>query len=68
MNTSGATIPEQERQIAGIGDTIRTVTVAQTLETVGMLVVIVLLRSFLTLTLELENEGRWPWQQSRLKG
>jgi len=50
------------------GDIIRTVTVTQTLESVGVLVVIVLIRSFLTVTLELEIEGRWPWQESRLKG
>jgi uncharacterized membrane protein len=49
------------------GDIIRTVTVTQTLESVGVLVVIVLIRSFLTMTLELEIEGRWPWQQSKLK-
>ncbi|MDH4023739.1 MAG: DUF1622 domain-containing protein [Gammaproteobacteria bacterium] len=46
------------------GDIIRTVTVTQTLESVGVLVVIVLIRSFLTLTLELEIEGRWPWQRT----
>lgn len=45
------------------GDIIRTVTVTQTLESVGVLVVIVLIRSFLTATLELEIEGRWPWQR-----
>lgn len=45
------------------GDIIRTVTVTQTLESVGVLVVIVLIRSFLTVTLELEIEGRWPWQR-----
>lgn len=49
------------------GDIIRTVTVTQTLESVGVLVVIVLIRSFLTMTLELEIEGRWPWQQSKLR-
>lgn len=43
------------------GDIIRTVTVTQMLESVGVLVVIVLIRSFLTVTLELE--GRWPWQR-----
>ena len=45
------------------GDIIRTVTVTQTLESVGVLVVIVLIRTFLTVTLELEIEGRWPWQR-----
>jgi len=46
------------------GDIIRTVTVTQTLESVGVLVVIVLIRSFLTVTLQLEIEGRWPWQRT----
>ncbi len=50
------------------GDIIRTVTVTQTLESVGVLVVIVLIRSFLTITLELEIEGRWPWQRIETKG
>jgi uncharacterized membrane protein len=50
------------------GDIIRTVTVTQTLESVGVLVVIVLIRSFLTVTLELEIEGRWPWQRIETKG
>lgn len=45
------------------GDIIRTVTVSQTLESVATLVVIVLIRAFLTIALELEIEGRWPWQR-----
>ena len=48
------------------GDIIRTVTVTQTLESVGVLVVIVLIRSFLTVTLQLEIEGRWPWQRANV--
>ena len=28
----------------------------------------VLIRSYLTMTLELEIERCWPWQQSKLKG
>lgn len=50
------------------GDIIRTVTVSQTLESVGVLVVIVLIRTFLTITLELETEGRWPWQRQERVG
>lgn len=49
------------------GEIIRTVTVTQTLESVGVLVVIVLIRSLLTLTLDLEIEGRWPWQRVEMK-
>jgi uncharacterized membrane protein len=44
------------------GDIIRTVVVADTLENVAVLGVIILIRSFLGITLHLEVEGRWPWQ------
>lgn len=44
------------------GDIIRTVAVAPTLQNVLVLGVIVLIRTFLSIALELELEGRWPWQ------
>ncbi len=44
------------------GDIIRTVVVANTLENVAVLGLIILIRSFLSVTLHLEVEGRWPWQ------
>lgn len=44
------------------GDIIRTVVVADTLENVAILGLIILIRTFLSLTLHLEVEGRWPWQ------
>ncbi|GHA09782.1 DUF1622 domain-containing protein [Oceanisphaera arctica] len=44
------------------GDIIRTVIVADTLENVAVLGMIILIRTFLGLTLHLEVEGRWPWQ------
>jgi len=44
------------------GDIIRTVIVDATLENVVVLGIIVLIRTFLSLTLHLEVEGRWPWQ------
>jgi len=44
------------------GDIIRTVVVADTLENVAILGLIILIRSFLSVTLHLEVEGRWPWQ------
>jgi len=44
------------------GDIIRTVIVDATLENVAVLGIIVLIRTFLSLTLHLEVEGRWPWQ------
>lgn len=44
------------------GDIIRTVVVADTLENVAILGLIILIRTFLGVTLHLEIEGRWPWQ------
>ncbi|MDR7385111.1 DUF1622 domain-containing protein [Promicromonospora iranensis] len=44
-------------------DIIRTVAVAPTLESVGVLAGIVLIRTFLSWSLELEITGRWPWQK-----
>jgi uncharacterized membrane protein len=43
------------------GDIIRTVG-EPTFENLGLLVVIVLVRTFLSFTLEVEITGRWPWQ------
>ncbi len=44
-------------------DIIRTVAIAPTFRGVGILGVIVLIRTFLSLELEMEIEGRWPWQR-----
>ena len=44
------------------GDIIRTVIVEPTFENVGVLGIIVIIRTFLGMTLQLEIEGRWPWQ------
>ncbi len=43
-------------------DIIRTVAVAPTLQGVIILAVIVLIRTFLSMALQVELEGRWPWQ------
>ena len=45
------------------GDIIRTVAVEFTFESVGVLATIVIIRTFLSITLELELTGRWPWQK-----
>lgn len=45
-------------------DIIATVTAPLTWESVGLLGVIVLIRTFLSFSLETEIEGRWPWQRS----
>lgn len=43
-------------------DIIRTVTLQPTLENVAALGLLVIVRTFLSWALELEAEGRWPWQ------
>jgi len=45
------------------GDIIRTVVVAPTLQNVLVLGVIVLIRTFLSLSLQLEIEGKLPWRR-----
>ncbi|NMR30565.1 DUF1622 domain-containing protein [Crystallibacter degradans] len=44
-------------------DIIRTVAVSPTFQSVGVLAIIVLIRTFLSFSLELEITGRWPWQK-----
>lgn len=44
-------------------DIIRTVAVTPTLESVAVLGVIVLVRTFLSFSLEVELTGSWPWQR-----
>jgi len=44
-------------------DIINTVAVEPTLRSVAVLAGIVAIRTFLSFSLELEIEGRWPWQR-----
>jgi len=44
-------------------DIIRTVAVSPTFTSVGVLAIIVAVRTFLSFTLEVELEGRWPWHK-----
>jgi uncharacterized membrane protein len=43
-------------------DIIHTVAVDLSFQTVGVLTLIVLIRTFLSFTLEVELTGKWPWQ------
>jgi uncharacterized membrane protein len=45
-------------------DIIGTVAVDPTLENLAVLALIVLIRTFLSFSLQLEIEGRWPWQRA----
>jgi len=49
-------------------DIIGTITAPLTLESVGLLGLIVLIRTFLSFSLETEIEGCWPWQRARRRG
>ena len=46
-----------------IADIIGTVAIEPTLSNLGVLGVIVVIRTFLSFSLELEVSGRWPWQR-----
>ena len=45
-------------------DIINTVAIEPTLQSLGILAGIVLIRTFLSFSLEVEIEGRWPWQRA----
>lgn len=46
-------------------DIIRTVAVTPTFTSVGVLAIIVAIRTFLSMSLEVELEGRWPWHAAK---
>jgi len=50
------------------GDIIRTIVVPESLENVAILALIVIIRTFLSITLHLEVEGRWPWEKDTPPG
>ena len=45
------------------GDIVRTVATSPSLTSVAILASIVLIRTFLSFSLEVEISGRWPWQK-----
>lgn len=47
------------------GDIIRSIAVPPNITTVTVLAIVVLIRSFLAIELEMEIEGRWPWQKKK---
>ncbi len=50
-------------EILVAADIIRTVAVTPTLGSVAVLAIVVLVRTFLSFSLELEITGRWPWEK-----
>jgi uncharacterized membrane protein len=53
-------------EILVAADIIRTVAVDPTMENLLVLGLLVLIRTFLSWSLEVELEGMWPWQRHRL--
>ena len=49
-----------------IADIIRTIVVEQSVETVAILAIIVVIRVVLSFSLEVEIDGMWPWNRWRV--
>jgi uncharacterized membrane protein len=47
-------------------DIVKTIALDLTFASLGLLAGLVLIRTFLSWTLVLEIEGRWPWQRDKL--
>ena len=50
------------------GDIIKTVAIEPTFDSVIVLAVIVLVRTVLSLSIDVEIDGRWPWEAARQAG
>jgi uncharacterized membrane protein len=48
------------------GDIVRTVAASPSLTSVAILAAIVVIRTFLSFSLEVETTGRWPWQKREI--
>ena len=73
---SEQSVADQVRRRLGVGvllglellvgaDIIYTVAIELTYESVGVLAIVVLIRTLLSFTLEVEMYGRWPWQHRK---
>lgn len=52
-------------EVVVAADIVKTIAVAPTLTSLAVLAGLVLIRTFLSWTLVLEIDGRWPWQSSK---
>ena len=50
------------------GDIIKTVAIELTFDSVIVLAIIVLVRTVLSLSIDVEIDGRWPWQAAQQEG
>ena len=55
-------------EIMVAGDIIGTVAVEPTFKTLGALALVVIIRTFLSFSLEVEIKGHWPWSSEKFKG
>ena len=55
-------------EVVVAADIVRTIAVSPTLLSLGVLAGLVVIRTFLSWTLVLEIEGRWPWQRDVIHG
>lgn len=49
-------------EILVVADVIETITVKPTFESLAFLGILIIIRTFVSWTVSLEVEGRWPWQ------
>lgn len=54
-------------EILVAADIVRTIGVSPTFTSVGVLGLIVVVRTFLSFSLEVEIDGRWPWRAAALR-
>lgn len=47
------------------GDIIKTVAIDQTIDSVLVLAIVVIVRTVLSLSIDVEIDGRWPWQAAK---
>ena len=66
-NTLGSTIL-LSLELLVAADIVGTVVVAPTFTNVGVLALIIAVRTFLSFALEVEINGHWPWQRTSLVG
>jgi uncharacterized membrane protein len=50
------------------GDIIKTVAIEPTFDSVIVLAIIVIVRTILSLSIDVEVDGRWPWEAARQEG
>ena len=62
LRTSSARILLLALELLVAADIVRTVALEPTLESVAVLGLLVVIRTFLSWSLVVEIEGRWPWQ------